>query len=120
MKQLESCFKWKVTCNKYQPELKTLPQNRCLNYLIDRTFQGVTRLFILPFVNETDGEVQTKYYLPKAEIKDYKIIIVRGNFFDNPIKKDFKTYDDIKTIATGQGDDYTTQCLLRNMASELP
>ena len=57
MKQLDSCFKWKVNCNKYQPELKTLPQNRCLNYLIDRTFQGVTRLFILPFVNETDGEV---------------------------------------------------------------
>ena len=32
------------------------------------------------------------------------------NFFDQPIKNDWKTYDNIKKIATGQGDDYTTDC----------
>ena len=32
------------------------------------------------------------------------------NFFDQPIKNYFKTYDNIRTIATGQGDDYTTGC----------
>ena len=34
------------------------------------------------------------------------------NFFDQPIKNDLKTYDNIRKIATGQGDDYTTRCLL--------
>ena len=33
------------------------------------------------------------------------------NFFDQPIKNDKVTYDIIK-IATRQGDDYTTGCLL--------
>ena len=33
------------------------------------------------------------------------------NFFDQPIKNDLKTYDNIRKIATGQGDDYTTACL---------
>ena len=34
------------------------------------------------------------------------------NFFDQPIKNDIKPYDDIRKIATGQGDHYTTGCLL--------
>ena len=34
------------------------------------------------------------------------------NFFDQPIKNDLKTYDNITKIAMGQGDDYTTECLL--------
>ena len=34
------------------------------------------------------------------------------NFFDQPIKNDLKTYDTIRTIATGQGDGYITGCLL--------
>ena len=34
------------------------------------------------------------------------------NVFDKSIKNDFKTYENIKKIATGRGDDYTTGCLL--------
>ena len=34
------------------------------------------------------------------------------NFFVQPIKSDLKTYDNIKKIAIGQGDDYTNGCLL--------
>ena len=34
------------------------------------------------------------------------------NVFDKSIKNDFRTYENIKKIATGQGDDYTTGCLL--------
>ena len=46
------------------------------------------------------------------EIKDYHVMIDGRNFFDQPIKNDLKTYDNIRKIATGQGDDYTTGCLL--------
>ena len=34
------------------------------------------------------------------------------NFFDQPIKNDLKTYDSIRIIATGQGNDCKTECLL--------
>ena len=34
------------------------------------------------------------------------------NFFDQPIKNNKVTYDNIRKIATGYGDDYTTGCLL--------
>ena len=33
-------------------------------------------------------------------------------FFDQPIKNNKITYENIRKIATGQGDDYTTGCLL--------
>ena len=33
------------------------------------------------------------------------------NVFDQPIKNDLRTFDDIWKITTGQ-DDYTTSCLL--------
>ena len=34
------------------------------------------------------------------------------SFFDQPGKRDMRTYDNIRKIATGQGDDYNTGCLL--------
>ena len=34
------------------------------------------------------------------------------NFFDEPVKNNLRTYDNFSKIATGQGDDYTTGCLL--------
>ena len=34
------------------------------------------------------------------------------NFFHEPVKNDKVTYENIRKIATGQGDDYKTGCLL--------
>ena len=34
------------------------------------------------------------------------------NFFDQPIKDNKVTYENIRKIATGKGHDYTTGCLL--------
>ena len=34
------------------------------------------------------------------------------NLFDQPIKNDVKTYENIQKFTTGQGDDYTTGCFL--------
>ena len=33
-------------------------------------------------------------------------------FFDEPLKNNLITYDNIRKISAGQGDDYTTGCLL--------
>ena len=34
------------------------------------------------------------------------------NFFDQPVKNNLITYENIRKLATGQGDGYTTDCLL--------
>ena len=34
------------------------------------------------------------------------------NFFDQPVQNNKVTYEKIRKIVTGQGDDYTTGCLL--------
>ena len=39
-------------------------------------------------------------------------MIDEKNFFDQPVKNNKVTYENIRKIATGQGDDYTTGCLL--------
>ena len=39
-------------------------------------------------------------------------MIYGKNFFDQPIKSMIKTYENIRKITIGQGDDYTTGCLL--------
>ena len=62
--------------------------------MIDPSFEGVNRLFVLLFENSTDRKVHTKYYFLKVEIKDY-VIIDERNLFDQPIKNDLKTYDSI-------------------------
>ena len=54
----------------------------------------------------------SSYYLPNVEIKDHSIMINGENFFDQPVKNNKVTYENIRKIATGQGDDYTTGCLL--------
>ena len=41
-------------------------------------------------------------------------MINREDLFDQPIKNDKVTYENIRKIATGQGDDYTTGCLLND------
>ena len=34
------------------------------------------------------------------------------NFFNQPVKNNLRPYNNIQKIAIGQGDDYTTGCLL--------
>ena len=38
-------------------------------------------------------------------------MINEQNFFDQPVKNNLRTYDNIQKIVTAQGDDYTTSCL---------
>ena len=39
-------------------------------------------------------------------------MVGRKKFFDQPVKNNKVTYENIRKTATGQGDDYTTGCLL--------
>ena len=112
LQQLISGFKRVINWNKYLSKPELLAQNPNLNHLVELSFQGVNRLFVLGFENDDDRTSDDQYYLPTVEIKDYNIMINGENFFDQPIKNNKVTYDNIRKIAIGQGDDYTTGCLL--------
>ena len=112
LQQLKSGFKRIINWNKYLSKPELLAQNPNLNHLVEPSFQGVNRLFVLAFENDDGRTFDEKYYLPTVEIKDYNIMINGENFFDQPIKNNKVTYENIRKIAIGQGDDYTTGCLL--------
>ena len=112
LQQLKSGFKRVINWNKYLSKPELLAQNPNLNHLIEPSFRGVNRLFVLAFENDDDRTSDEQYYLPTVEIKDYNIMINGENFFDQPIKNNKVTYENIGKIATSQGDHYTTGCLL--------
>ena len=95
IQQLKSNFKRKINWNKYESSIKTFVQNRYLSYLINPSFQGVNRLFVLSFENENDRTSYSTYYLPKVEIKDCNVMIDGRNFSDQPINNMSKTYENI-------------------------
>ena len=80
--------------------------------MAEPSLQGVNRLFVLAFENDTQRISHPGYYLPDVEIKKYNVMINGENVFDEPIKYNKVTYENIIKNATGQGDDYTTGCLL--------
>ena len=110
--QLKNGFKGTISWNKYLAKPELLAQNEKLNHLIGQRFQGINRLFVLAFENDDQKMSNKRYYIPHVEIKDYNVMIDGKNFFDEPIKNDKVTYENIKKITIGQGDDYTTGCLL--------
>ena len=68
--------------------------------------------FFLAFENDAQITTNKRYYLPNVEMKDYNDMIDGKNFFNQPIKNYKITYENIRKITTGQGDDCTTGCLL--------
>ena len=75
-------------------------------------------MFVLAFDNTNNGanrverDSHRKYFLPRVDIINYNVLIDGRNFCDQPINDQIKKYDEIRKIATGKGDDYTTGCLL--------
>ena len=98
--------------------MKEADANNLKRFPLDASFQGVNRLFVLAFddTNNGDNKVEIdshrKYFLPRVDITNYNVLIDGRNFYDQPVNEQIKKYDEIRKIATGKGDDYTTGCLL--------
>ena len=67
---------------------------------------------VLLLENNEDRTVRIKCYLPTVEIKNYNVMINGPNVLDQPVNNNLITYENIRKIATGAGDDYMTGCLL--------
>ena len=71
LQQLKSGFKRAINWNKYQSKLTRQQQSKYLDYLIEPSFQGVNRLFVLSFPDIRVRAGHTDYFIPSIEIKDY-------------------------------------------------
>ena len=98
-KQLNDGFKRPVYWNAYiiKIQSKNLDNNNHTRFLLDASFQGVKKMFLLAFnntivnvpndpINNTDNRVLknncTKYFLPRVNITDYNVLIHGRNFND--------------------------------------
>ena len=122
-KLLSEGFKRPIYWNEYKVipnkivEIAVNNEEKYIRELIDSSYQGVKRLFVLA-CNNTAGNNQVssyafrKYFLPRVKIENYNIKTDGRNFYDQAINDSIKQYDEIRKISTGQGDDYTTGCLI--------
>ena len=68
LEQLKSGFKGIINWDKYQSKVSLERINQYLDILIAPSFQEVSRLFVLPFENETQRTRYKRNYLPTREI----------------------------------------------------
>ena len=99
-KLLNNGFKRSVYWNKY----KVIPNkiynwNDYIRELLDASYQGVRRLFVLAYDNTGDNPVianfHRKYFLPRIQIENYKIKIDGRNFHDQPMNDLVRQYHEI-------------------------
>ena len=128
-KQLNEGFERPVYWNEYKSEI----ESRILNdqipkrFHLEASFEGVKKLLVLAFNNATvnvannptnntnnraERNSYRKYFLTRVNTTNYNVLIDGIFFYDQPINDQIKKYDEIRKIATGQGDDCTTRCLL--------
>ena len=79
--QLKSGFKRTISWNKYLAKPELLAQNANLNHLIEPSFQGVNRLFVLAFEDDAQRTSNKRFCIPNIEIKDCNVMIDGKNFF---------------------------------------
>ena len=118
-KQLNKGFKSSVYWNSYETKpAKLIEQGKNIYELLNASFQGVKRLFVLAYFIADGGNDEAgiksnkKYFLPRGEIKNYNVLIDGRNFYDQPINDIIKQYDEIRKVKTGHGDDYIIGFLL--------
>ena len=92
-KQLNKGFQRSIHWNKYKSKIETKEANNqtFTRLPLDASFQGVNRLFVLCY-NNTDNNANKvgrdsprKYFLPRVNITNYKVLIDGRNSYDQPI-----------------------------------
>ena len=85
---------------------------------LDVSFQGASKLFAAAYEtndverNANSEELRRRYYLLRAEIRDYNVLIDGRNFDDQNVNSSIVRYNKLLKITTGRSEDYSTGCLL--------
>ena len=72
--------------------IKKIPEQRYnpndnIRKLIDPSWQGINRLFVLAYLNDPNSTINLhrKYFLRRVKIENYNIEIDGRNFYDQPL-----------------------------------
>ena len=119
---LSKGFERTVVWNEYKSKTErlTIPKNDNMfrRTTLDVPFQGVSKLFAAAYEsddierNANTEESRRRYYLPRAEIKDYNILIDGRNFYDENVNSSIVRYNELLKMTTGISEDHSTGCLL--------
>ena len=109
VKLLQEGFKRSVYWNECRTKIETrdLHNSNLTRFPLNSSFQLVRRLFVLPFEKIDNGakkverKSHTKYFLPRVNMTNCKVLIEGRNFYDQPINDLVKQYDNIRKTATG-------------------
>ena len=118
IEQQNKGFQRSIYWNEYKTKEQTEDGNaNSVKYInLNPYFHDVNRLFVMAYSRENDDQPtrngQTKYYLPRIDLKKYNVIIDERNFYDYPIESDIEKYRELKKVMIGKGEDYTTGSLL--------
>ena len=85
--------------------------------MLDASYQGVKKLFVLTYrdpdgANRITADSQRRYFFSRVKIENCNIKIDGRNLYDQPINDLIKQFHEVRKVSAGQGDDYTTGCLL--------
>ena len=86
--------KYKVIDNKVV-EIAANNEEKCIRELLDSSWRGVKRLFVIAYDNATGNDQVSidsfkKYFLPRVKIENYNIEIDGKNFYDQSINDSIK------------------------------
>ena len=87
LQQLKLGFKRVINWDKYLSKPESFRTNANLNHLVEPSFQGINRLFVLAFEGDTQRTSHSGYYLPNVEIKDYNIMIKNSIITNDTIRR---------------------------------
>ena len=90
-------FKRSIHWNKYKVLFKNY-NNEYKRERTDASFQGVNKLFVLPYAsgnNIANENSYRRYILPRIKIKNYYIEIVGRNSYDQSSNDSIKQYDEV-------------------------
>ena len=119
---LSEGFERTVIWNEYKSKIEgvTIPanENNFKRTNLDTPFQCVSRLLVAAYKtgdkrrNTNHEHSRRRYYLPRAEIKDYNVLIDGRNFYDQNVNSSTARYNELLKMTTGRSEDYSTECLL--------
>ena len=95
--KLTEGFSVDVYWKKYRSQM-TNQRAGLIHYLIDPTFDNISRLFVLAY-EDKDGRSDFKdYYMPTREITDYNVLINQQPLFELPVRNKKETYERIADV----------------------
>ena len=117
--KLNEGFERSVYWHNYKTKIESKEvDDNLTRFYLDASFERVKRLFFLAFYNtdncneEIERNGPRKYFFQRVNITNYNVLIDGRNFCNQPINDQIKKFDEIRKVATGQENDYTTGYLM--------